>query len=93
MNSNRDLVEDVGGAMMTAKKVALGDGVRAHRQPRKPVYIVQKYIQNKLLLDAKPFHLNLFCLVTSCKPLTFFLHERGLLKLFTQGIGYSSFEA
>ena len=78
LNQNKDLQSDVNGHMQKSS-------------PRKPVYLVQRYIQNQLILESKRFHINLYCLITSCKPLTFFLHQNGIVKLFDDSVEKQSF--
>ncbi|CCW61606.1 unnamed protein product [Phytomonas sp. EM1] len=76
-----------GGAAHTAswervmeeiERKASGDqpGGRIYRQ-----YVVQKYLDNPLLLNDKKMDLRLYVGVTSYDPLTVYLHEEGLVRL------------
>lgn len=67
---------------------ARGKGIRlihsVDEKLRKEPVIVQEYIENPLLIDGFKCDLRVYVLVTSCDPLSIFVHKDGLVRLSTQ---------
>jgi hypothetical protein len=52
-------------------------------------WIVEKYINNPLLLNNKKFDLRLYVAITSFDPLQIYLHDEGIHPLLTHSLTYS----
>lgn len=44
-------------------------------------FVVQSYIKNPLLIDGRKFDMRFYVLVTSCNPLTVFVHRQGFTRM------------
>ena len=51
--------------------------------------MVERYIENPLLLDGYKFDLRIYVAVTSFTPLRIFVHEEGLVRLSSEKYSYS----
>ena len=55
-------------------------------------WIVERYIDNPLLLDGKKFDLRLYVAVTSFDPLRIYLHQEGLVRFATEPYSNDSYD-
>jgi hypothetical protein len=55
-------------------------------------YVVQSYIRNPLLLDGHKFDMRFYVLITSCNPLTVFVHKQGFTRISTERFSLSDFD-
>lgn len=47
-------------------------------------YVIQKYIENPLLIDGLKFDLRIYIFLASTNPLKIYIHEEGLARFATK---------
>ena len=59
------------------------------RTEREDNWVVERYIQNPLLLDGYKFDLRIYVAVTSFTPLRIYIHKEGLVRLSSEKYSYN----
>lgn len=54
---------------------------KSNNEHSKDNYIIEKYIDNPLLIHSRKFDLRLYVVVTSFNPVVIYIHEQGLIRL------------
>lgn len=70
------------GIYITSNPIELPDTYQNNKNDDN--WIVERYIDNPLLVDSRKFDLRLYVVVTSYNPLKIYLHEEGLCRLATE---------
>merc|ERR1719387_1406450 len=55
-------------------------GDDAEKEDKLEAYVVQRYVENPLVIGGKKFDLRLYCLITSYNPMTIYLHRGGFCR-------------
>lgn len=78
-----------GVAIITRLSQLPSDGSGANHDDN---WVVEKYIDNPLLMDGKKFDLRLYVCVTSFHPLKIYLHQEGLVRMATEPYSNESYD-
>jgi len=72
---------------------AEGRGIRVisklDQVPKDKALLLQRYIQNPLLIDGRKFDLRIYCAVTSFDPLRIYVYEEGLTRFASHEYSHS----